>query len=216
MAAGPQNVCARLPTAWRGIINRRYRLPIDCPCLLLGIGANIRGNEMLEHPGMRMVLQLEFDDMMYWSFGDNGAYQFWMPEAALRPGGVSTAGLLSKRNDACDERSQWSAVSKTCWFAVLSLLGSQPRTKLRNRAGGFEYAVMVCFRTYCCPGMWMRTPLARGSMVFPNGRQAGQRSARHPGRWVLPEICCACEGRRQLPVLGPSGTMPVGLSALME
>jgi uncharacterized protein YwqG len=32
-----------------------------------------------------MLLQLVYDDMMHWRFGDNGAYQFWIsPEDLVR------------------------------------------------------------------------------------------------------------------------------------
>lgn len=93
MAAGPKEAYARLPAGWRDLINTRYRLPIDYPHLMFGVGANIQGNEMFEHPEMRMVLQIGFDDMMYWPFGDNGAYHFWMPVDALRTGDVSKARI---------------------------------------------------------------------------------------------------------------------------
>lgn len=91
MAAGPDEAYARLPQAWRDLINSRYRLPAEYAHLMFGIGENIQDNEMFEKPDMRMVLQLTFDDMMYWSFGDNGAYQFWMPVNALRTADVSQA-----------------------------------------------------------------------------------------------------------------------------
>lgn len=91
MASGPEEGYARLPEVWRDIVNSRYRLPIDHPHLMFGIGANIQGNEMFEDSEMRMLLQLGFDDMMYWPFGDNGAYQFWMSKAALEQGDVSSA-----------------------------------------------------------------------------------------------------------------------------
>lgn len=91
MAAGPEKAYARLPQAWRDLVNTRYRMPVEHAHLMFGIGVDIQGNEMFEHPDMRMVLQLTFDDMMYWSLGDNGAYQFWMPVGALRAGHVSKA-----------------------------------------------------------------------------------------------------------------------------
>jgi hypothetical protein len=91
MAAGPDEAYARLPKAWRDLINTHYRLPAGGAHLMFGIGANIQGNEMFEYPDMRMVLQLTHDDIMYWPFGDNGVYQFWMPVSALRAGDVSKA-----------------------------------------------------------------------------------------------------------------------------
>lgn len=84
MAAGPDKAYARLPKVWRDHINSNCRLPVEHAHLMFGIGVDIQGNEMFERPDMRMVLQLTNDDMMYWPFGDNGAYQFWMPVHALR------------------------------------------------------------------------------------------------------------------------------------
>jgi uncharacterized protein YwqG len=78
-----------LPKVWRDLINSRYCLPAGGAHLMFGIGDNIQGNEMFEYPDMRMLLQLTHDDMMYWPFGDNGVYQFWMPVSALRDGDVS-------------------------------------------------------------------------------------------------------------------------------
>jgi hypothetical protein len=91
MAAGPDEAFARLPRAWRDHINTGHRLPAGGAHLMFGIGENIQGNEMFEDPQMRMVLQLTHDDMMYWPFGDNGVYQFWMPLSALGTGDVSKA-----------------------------------------------------------------------------------------------------------------------------
>ena len=35
--------------------------------------------------GKLLLLQLGFDDLMFWSFGDNGCYQFWIaPEDLAR------------------------------------------------------------------------------------------------------------------------------------
>jgi hypothetical protein len=89
MAAGPDEAYVRLPKVWRDLINSRYCLPAGGAHLMFGIGDNIQGNEMFEYPDMRMLLQLTHDDMMYWPFGDNGVYQFWMPVSALRDGDVS-------------------------------------------------------------------------------------------------------------------------------
>ena len=33
-----------------------------------------------------MLLQLAYDDMMGWQFGDMGAFQFWIPPADLAAG----------------------------------------------------------------------------------------------------------------------------------
>lgn len=91
MASGSDDAFARLPDSLRDLLNSRYRLPAECEHLMFGIGLDIQGNEMFEHPDMRMVQQLTFDDMMYWPFGDNGVYQFWMPTNALQAGDVAKA-----------------------------------------------------------------------------------------------------------------------------
>jgi len=91
MAAGSNEAFARLPQVWRDVLNAGYRTPIRVPHLMFGAGADIQGNDMFTRPNMRMVLQLASDDMMYWPFGDNGVYQFWMPKDALRSGDVARA-----------------------------------------------------------------------------------------------------------------------------
>lgn len=91
MAAGSDDAWLRLPEALRRAINTQYRLPAGGAHLMFAVGADIQGNEMFGRPDMRMVLQLTYDDMMYWSFGDNGVYQFWMPANALNTADVSKA-----------------------------------------------------------------------------------------------------------------------------
>ena len=91
MAAGSNEAFARLPQVWRDVLNARYRTPIQIPHLMFGHGADIQGHDALMGSNMRMVLQLASDDMMYWPFGDNGVYKFWMPSGALRSGDVAKA-----------------------------------------------------------------------------------------------------------------------------
>jgi uncharacterized protein YwqG len=39
----------------------------------------------MREEGYIMILQLTHDDMMFWDFGDNGIYQFWIvPEDLTR------------------------------------------------------------------------------------------------------------------------------------
>jgi hypothetical protein len=90
-AAGPNEAFARLPTAWRDIINTQFRMPGGGAHLMFGVGDDIQGNQMFEDRQMRMLLQLTHDDMLYWPFGDDGVYQYWMPVDALRAGDVSRA-----------------------------------------------------------------------------------------------------------------------------
>ena len=41
---------------------------------------------MVENRCNVMLLQLAYDDMMGWQFGDMGAFQFWIPPADLAAG----------------------------------------------------------------------------------------------------------------------------------
>jgi uncharacterized protein YwqG len=39
-----------------------------------------------ENEGNVLLLQLVYDDMMHWRFGDMGAFQFWIPPDDLARG----------------------------------------------------------------------------------------------------------------------------------
>ena len=66
---------------------------INCECLLpqgrrwhqmFGIGIDIQGNsDAMREEGYVMLLQLVADDLMQWSFGDSGVYQFWISPSDL-------------------------------------------------------------------------------------------------------------------------------------
>jgi uncharacterized protein YwqG len=45
---------------------------------MFGTGVSIQDNAAVEHEHDHMLLQLVYDDMMHWNFGDNGAFQFWI------------------------------------------------------------------------------------------------------------------------------------------
>src|SRR5262249_17453595 len=67
-----------LPENARRVINESYLLPCG-PCQqMLGVRADVQGKGEIEEDGNRLLLQLAYDDMMFWSFGDNGVYQFWI------------------------------------------------------------------------------------------------------------------------------------------
>lgn len=91
MACGPEEGFSRLPKPLRNVIFQSYRLPIRSSHLMFGIGDNVQDNPNFEIPEQRLVLQLTFDDMVDWSFGDNGVHQFWMPVTALKAGDFSKA-----------------------------------------------------------------------------------------------------------------------------
>lgn len=91
MAAGPEEAYTRLPKALRVHINTACRLPVNRAHLMFGLGDNVQDNPNFEMPDRRMVLQLTYDDMLFWGFGDNGVYQFWIPVSALQAGDFSEA-----------------------------------------------------------------------------------------------------------------------------
>lgn len=70
---------ATLPEQVRTLINRDYLLPPGRWHQMFGWGEEIQGNSSaMREEGYIMLLQLTHDDMMYWDFGDNGVYQFWI------------------------------------------------------------------------------------------------------------------------------------------
>jgi uncharacterized protein YwqG len=60
-----------------------FRLPIG-PChQIFGVPCDIQGGAAPEHLEDVLLLQLSYDDLLLWGFGDNGAYQFWITPADL-------------------------------------------------------------------------------------------------------------------------------------
>jgi uncharacterized protein YwqG len=53
---------------------------------MFGWGVEIQDDSRaMREQGNIMLLQLTYDDLMHWSFGDNGVYQFWIaPEDLIR------------------------------------------------------------------------------------------------------------------------------------
>ncbi len=93
MASGSEEAFTRLPKALREVIFQSYRLPAGGAHLMFGLGTDIQGNPKFESRDEHLVLQLCFDDMLGWRFGDNGVFQFWMNEAALQAGDFSKADI---------------------------------------------------------------------------------------------------------------------------
>ena len=80
---------ARLRRSARAAPRAHHRaclLPSDYWHQMFGPGVNIQGNPEAEYEGNVMLLQLVYDDMMGWRFGDIGAYQFWIQRADLAAG----------------------------------------------------------------------------------------------------------------------------------
>jgi uncharacterized protein DUF1963 len=79
LATADERAYATLPEAIRNLINSQYLLPTGSWHQMFGRGVEIQGNAAAENEGNVMLLQLVYDDMLQWRFGDMGAYQFWIP-----------------------------------------------------------------------------------------------------------------------------------------
>src|SRR5215207_289768 len=75
-----------LAKAVRSLINSQYLLPTHAWHQMFGRGVDIQGNAAYENEGNVLLLQLVYDDMMHWQFGDNGAFQFWISPDDLAGG----------------------------------------------------------------------------------------------------------------------------------
>jgi hypothetical protein len=75
---------AVLPPAVQALINEQYLLPSSFWHQMFGRGVEIQGNAAAENEGNHMLLQLVYDDMVDWQFGDMGAFQFWIVPEDLR------------------------------------------------------------------------------------------------------------------------------------
>jgi hypothetical protein len=73
------------------VIDTQYLLPTQGWHQMFGRGVDIHGNAACENEGNVMLLQLVYDDMLHWRFGDMGAYQFWIPPDALAAGDWAAA-----------------------------------------------------------------------------------------------------------------------------
>jgi hypothetical protein len=86
MITGPDRAYAALPEKVRNLANRDYLLPPGVWHQMFGWGVEIQDDSRaMREQGNIMLLQLTYDDLMHWSFGDNGVYQFWIaPEDLIR------------------------------------------------------------------------------------------------------------------------------------
>ncbi|WP_424362661.1 DUF1963 domain-containing protein [Methylocystis parvus] len=87
VATAEDEIYETLPAHARELVNRSYLLPIDIMHQIFGQPVFIQGDACAQaEEGKLLLLQLGFDDLLFWSFGDNGDYQFWIsPEdLALR------------------------------------------------------------------------------------------------------------------------------------
>jgi hypothetical protein len=84
MTTADEKAHAALPQAMRALINEHYLLPTGPWHQMFGRGVDIQGNAAAENEGNLMLLQLVYDDMINWQFGDMGAFQFWIAPEDLR------------------------------------------------------------------------------------------------------------------------------------
>jgi hypothetical protein len=84
MASADDRGYTALPEPVRTLINRHCLLPTGGWHQMFGRGIEIQGDSSaMREDGFIMLLQLTHDDLMHWSFGDNGVYQFWISPADL-------------------------------------------------------------------------------------------------------------------------------------
>lgn len=89
LATADDRAYAEMPEPMRNLINTRYLLPSSGWHQMFGRGVDIQGNAAIDNEGNVMLLQLVYDDMVQWRFGDMGAYQFWIPPEELAGGNWS-------------------------------------------------------------------------------------------------------------------------------
>ncbi len=95
MATADERGYAALPEPVRTLINRDCLLPSGGWHQMFGRGIEIQGDSVaMREEGYIMLLQLTYDDMMHWGFGDNGCYQFWISPADLAQQNWAAAKMM--------------------------------------------------------------------------------------------------------------------------
>lgn len=84
MLTGDDAAYRTIPEPVRDGINRQYLLPAGSWHQMFGRGVDIQGIAVHDNESNIMLLQLVYDDMINWRFGDVGAYQFWISPEDLR------------------------------------------------------------------------------------------------------------------------------------
>ncbi|KHK92636.1 DUF1963 domain-containing protein [Novosphingobium malaysiense] len=93
MVTDAPEALAAMPDDQLDRINREYRLPIRHQHQMFGPGA---GRQSTEHAqaGEILLLQLAYDDMMEWRWGELGMFQFWISPQDAAAGRWENARLL--------------------------------------------------------------------------------------------------------------------------
>lgn len=82
MVSGTPDALAAMPDAQLARINREHRLALCHPHQMFGLGGRQRSARD-EHRADLLLLQLGYDDLMEWRWGDLGLFQFWISPQAL-------------------------------------------------------------------------------------------------------------------------------------
>lgn len=98
LATADDRAYATMPEELRTLINTQYLLPSSHWHQMFGRGVDIQGNAAIENDGNVMLLQLVYDDMLHWRFGDMGAYQFWIPPDDLAKGNWAAVKVTFEGN----------------------------------------------------------------------------------------------------------------------
>ncbi|MGS4884292.1 DUF1963 domain-containing protein [Roseibium sp. MB-4] len=82
--ASSDDVFRLLPKTIQSELSENRRLPAGYWHQMFGAGFDIQGNASFEHANDHMLLQLCYDDIMGWRFGDVGVFQFWISPKNLK------------------------------------------------------------------------------------------------------------------------------------
>ena len=82
LASADDHAYATLPERARTFINQNCLLPPNVWHQMFGYPLNIQ-TAGHDNSDQHLLLQLTYDDLMFWDFGDNGVYQFWISPADL-------------------------------------------------------------------------------------------------------------------------------------
>jgi hypothetical protein len=83
LASADDHAYSTLPERARTFINRNCLLPPNVWHQMFGYPLTIQ-TAGHDNSDQHLLLQLTYDDLMFWDFGDNGAYQFWISPEDLK------------------------------------------------------------------------------------------------------------------------------------
>ena len=80
MITGNEQALAALPNPMLAFLNENYRLTSQSPHQMFGL-AGVKQDNLYAHLEDLLLLQLSYDDMNEWRFGDMGLWHFWISPA---------------------------------------------------------------------------------------------------------------------------------------